>query len=200
MKNLLGIKREMTQVFDANGAMVPVTVVDIAGNAVIGTRTNDKDRYEAVILGLGKKKKPSKAELGKYKELGYVPEFIREVDAVEIALGEVDLSADLTGKKVSVTGITKGKGFQGGMKRWGFSGTKQTHGQSDRMRAPGSIGSGTTPGRVYKGKKMAGRMGSDRQTVKNLVVVKHLVEEKLLLVKGAIPGAKGNKIIINFID
>lgn len=192
----------MTQVFNDDGSLVPVTIVDIAGNLYLGKRTIEKDGYEAVILGVGKKKASSKLETAKYKEVGFTPEMIIESKGeteVEESVGPRNI-ANLDNKKITVTGISKGKGFQGGMKRWNFVGSKKTHGQSDRMRAPGSIGSGTTPGRVYKGKKMAGHLGTEKITVKNLQVVKHLVDENLILVKGAIPGSKGSKIIISVLD
>lgn len=199
MKAIIGQKQEMTQVFGKDNQLIPVTIIDISGNVLLDNRTNDKDGYEAVVLGKGKKKNSNKAEQGKYKELGYVPEYITEVRSAEAFVAtEGETVSDISGKIAVVTGITKGKGFQGVMTRWGFKGTKQTHGQSDRMRAPGSIGSGTTPGRVYKGKKMAGRVGGTVVTTPNLEVVKHLVEENILLIKGAVPGSRGSHVIIKF--
>lgn len=199
MKRLLGVKKQMTQIFADDGSIVPVTIVDIKDNFIIAEKKPEGAGYQSLVLGMGKKKRASKTEQTKYKELGFVPEFIsesRDEQLAEATLG-ARIVEDLTNKTVAVTGVTKGKGFQGGMKRWNFSGTKQTHGQSDRMRAPGSIGSGTTPGRVYKGKHMAGRMGGDTKTIKNLKVVKHIQSEQLLLIRGAVPGAVGSKLILH---
>jgi large subunit ribosomal protein L3 len=193
---LFGVKKTMTQVFDESGRQVPVTVVDIADNHL--TALTGKDGF--VYICHGKKRKPSKSEIGAFKKLGFVPEKVSEFK-MEISEDKLDQEVsidDLTGKTVKVTGTTKGKGFQGVVKRWGFHGGPKTHGQSDRHRAAGSIGSGTTPGRVYKGKKMPGRMGGDTKTLMSIEVVKHLPEEKLLLLKGAIPGNKDSLLEIEF--
>lgn len=198
---LLGIKQDMTQYFDADGRMVAVTVVDVSSNVVLGKRTAEKDGYLSTILGFGTKKNASKAEVQKYSELGYVPKYVvetKELEVVDEKINQPLAIGEIEKKLVSVTGTTKSKGFQGVVKRWSFHGGPKTHGQSDRHRAPGSIGSGTTPGRVYKGKKMAGRMGGDQKTIKNLEVVKYLQEENLLLIKGAIPGNKGSLVVIKF--
>ncbi|HRP36965.1 MAG TPA: 50S ribosomal protein L3 [Candidatus Dojkabacteria bacterium] len=203
MKALLAQKREMTQIYDEDGAVIPVTILDVSDVYVIGIKNSDKDGYNATILGKGKKKNANKPEVGKYKKLGFVPNYIKEIR--ELVL-EIDENSKLTvsqfknGEIVSVTGGSKGKGFQGVVKRWNFHGGPKTHGQSDRWRAPGSIGSGTTPGRVYKGKKMAGRMGGEQVTVKNLEVV--FIDEKneLLGIKGAVPGNKGAYILIKSRD
>lgn len=203
MKALLAQKREMTQIYDEDGAVIPVTILDVSDVYVIGIKNSDKDGYNATILGKGKKKNANKPEVGKYKKLGFVPNYIKEIRDLVL---ETDENSKLTaslfqnGEIVSVTGSSKGKGFQGVMKRWNFHGGPKTHGQSDRWRAPGSIGSGTTPGRVYKGKKMAGRMGGEQITVKNLEVV--FVDEKneLLGIKGAVPGNKGAFILIKSRD
>lgn len=203
MKALLAQKREMTQIYDEDGAVIPVTILDVSDVYVIGIKNSDKDGYNATILGKGKKKNANKPEVGKYKKLGFVPNYIKEIRDLVL---ETDENSKLTaslfqnGEIVSVTGSSKGKGFQGVMKRWNFHGGPKTHGQSDRWRAPGSIGSGTTPGRVYKGKKMAGRMGGEQVTVKNLEVV--FIDEKneLLGIKGAVPGNKGAFILIKSRD
>lgn len=203
MKALLAQKREMTQIYDEDGAVIPVTILDVSDVYVIGIKNSDKDGYNATILGKGKKKNANKPEVGKYKKLGFVPNYIKEIRDLVL---ETDENSKLTvslfknGEIVSVTGSSKGKGFQGVVKRWNFHGGPKTHGQSDRWRAPGSIGSGTTPGRVYKGKKMAGRMGGEQITVKNLEVV--FVDEKneLLGIKGAVPGNKGAFILIKSRD
>jgi large subunit ribosomal protein L3 len=203
MKALLAQKREMTQIYDEDGAVVPVTILDVSDVYVIDIKNTDKDGYNATILGKGKKKNANKPEVGKYKKLGFVPNYIKEIRDLILETDEHSkLTASLfkNGEIVSVTGSSKGKGFQGVMKRWNFHGGPKTHGQSDRWRAPGSIGSGTTPGRVYKGKKMAGRMGGEQVTVKNLEVV--FVDEKneLLGIKGAVPGNKGAFILIKSRD
>ena len=203
MKALLAQKREMTQIYGEDGAVVPVTILDVSDVYVIDVKHTEKDGYNATILSKGKKKNANKPEVGKYKKLGFVPNYIKEVkDLVLEAVENSKLTASLfkNGEIVSVTGISKGKGFQGVVKRWHFHGGPKTHGQSDRWRAPGSIGSGTTPGRVYKGKKMAGRMGGTQITVKNLEVV--FVDEKneLLGIRGAVPGNKGAFILIKSRD
>lgn len=199
MKALLAQKREMTQIYSEDGSVIPVTILDVSDVYVIDTKNAEKDGYNATILGKGKKKNANKPEVGKYKKLGFVPNYIKEIKDLVLETEENSkLSASLfeNGEIVSVTGSSKGKGFQGVMKRWNFHGGPKTHGQSDRWRAPGSIGSGTTPGRVYKGKKMAGRMGSEQVTVKNLRVV--MVDEKngLIAIKGALPGNKGSYLVI----
>ncbi len=159
MKTIIGLKKNMSQIFKEDGNVVPVTFVDVADIVVAHKKTVEKDGYSATVIGLGKKKNPSKAEVGKFKELGFVPMYAVEVELdEELNIGDkVNVSMFETIKKVNVTGITKGKGFQGVVKRWGFKGGPRTHGQSDRQRHPGSIGMRTTPGRVFKGKKMAGR-------------------------------------------
>jgi large subunit ribosomal protein L3 len=200
MSFALGKKIEMTQVFTDDGRVLPVTVLDVNDVKVIGTRTEGKDGYNAVILGFGKKRKPTKSEQGKYKKIGYVPFFIAEfrVDSLEgYEAGEdLKLGTFKEGSKVNISGITKGKGFQGVVKKYGFAGGPKTRGQSDRQRAPGSIGSGTTPGRVYKGKKMPGHMGNVSRTIKNLELVKIDADNKYILVKGAVPGNKGSIVKI----
>lgn len=198
MKTLIGIKKNMSQLFMEDGNIVPVTYIDVTHVVIAHKKTTDKDGYNALVLGLGKKHKPTKAEIGKYKQLGFVPEFVAEVETdSDLNIGDSVNPSIFEGvSKVSVTGTTKGKGFQGVVKRWGFAGGKRTHGQSDRMRHPGSIGMRSTPGRVYKGKKMGGHMGVDQQTVKNLKVV--LVDETVgvIAVKGAVPGNQGAFVII----
>lgn len=185
----------MTQIFKEDGSVVPVTILNVGSSVVAGIKSTDKDGYSAVMVGFGKKKNPSKAENGKFKTLGFVPMYIREFvidDMAGIEVGsEIKLDTLKIGDYVDVSGVTKGKGFQGVVKRYGFHGGPATHGQSDRHRAPGSIGQGTTPGRVYKGKRMPGHMGNVSMTVKNLEVVGIDLDEKLILVKGAVPGNKG---------
>jgi large subunit ribosomal protein L3 len=199
MKTLIGLKQNMSQVFMEDGNVVPVTYIDVAEVVVAHKKVQDKDGYNAYVLGFGKKTKPTKAEVGKYKELGFVPEVSVEVeiDGVELNIGDKITPSLIEGsKKVNVTGTTKGKGFQGVVKRWGFAGGKRTHGQSDRQRHPGSIGMRTTPGRVFKGHKMGGHMGDVTKTVENLKVVLLNDESNMIAVKGAIPGNKGSLVII----
>jgi large subunit ribosomal protein L3 len=196
MLTLLGRKKEMTQVFTETGDVVPVTIVDFTDNVVI--KSDDK-----VYIGLGKKKKTTKPESGIYKELGYVPEKVIEVENANeygtLNSGDKFVFADIENYKlVDVKGTTKGKGFAGVVKRWGFHGGPKTHGQSDRNRAPGSIGAGTNPGRVFKGIKMAGRMGNKNVTIKNLKVIKIDTENNLFLIKGAIPGNRNSVLQIIF--
>ena len=202
MKALIAQKKEMTQIFSEDGAVVPVTIVDVNDVYVVTKNNTEKNGYNSVVLGKGKKKNANKPEVGKYKKLGFVPNFVREIRDMNVETEEnTKLGAEIfsEGDIIQVTGISKGKGFQGVMKRWNFSGGPKTHGQSDRWRAPGSIGSGTTPGRVYKGKKMAGRMGSDQVTVKNLKVVMVDKENGLIAIKGAIPGNKGSYLVVSSI-
>lgn len=198
MKTIIGLKKNMSQIFKEDGNVVPVTFVDVADIVVAHKKTVEKDGYSATVIGLGKKKNPSKAEVGKFKELGFVPMYAVEVELEEeLNVGDkVNVSMFEAIKKVNVTGITKGKGFQGVVKRWGFKGGPRTHGQSDRQRHPGSIGMRTTPGRVFKGKKMGGRMGGDTKTVKNLRVVEVDQEHGLIALKGAVPGNKDSLVII----
>ena len=199
MKTLIGVKQNMSQIFSEDGNVIPVTYIDVADVVVAHKKTQEKDGYNAIVLGHGKKSKPTKAEVGKYKELGFVPETSVEVviDGVELNIGDKVTPSMLTGStKVNVTGIRKGKGFQGVVKRWGFAGGKRTHGQSDRQRHPGSIGMRTTPGRVFKGHKMGGHMGDTIQTIKNLKLVSISDDTNLIAVKGAVPGNKGSLVII----
>jgi large subunit ribosomal protein L3 len=191
MKAILGIKKGMTRIF-RDDKMVPVTIVDTSSCKVAKRNGNQ------VELGLLEKRKPTKTELGQYKDLKYVPRyrkvFIGEFGE-EVSAGD-DVKAEFfnEGEKVSITGITKGKGFQGVVKRWGFKGGQRTHGQSDRLRAPGSIGAGTDPGRVWKGKKMGGRMGGDVRTFKDREIVG--INDQYLLISGSIPGSNGDLVSI----
>jgi large subunit ribosomal protein L3 len=195
---LLGFKKEMTQIFSEDGTVVPCTILKADDVWVVGKRSKENDGYDAVILGIGKRRKPGKAELGKYKEISFVPKYTAEFrvkDAGNLKVGsEIDLTSFTIGQKVHVSGITKGKGFQGVVKRWGFKGGQRTHGQSDKQRSPGSIGGGTDPGRVYKGKKMPGRMGGTKRTIQNLEVVKIDPDKRIICIKGAIPGSRNSLI------
>lgn len=183
-KTLITQKKEMTNLFDKDGNFVPVTVLEVGNNVVSGTRTKEKNGYSALII------KDEKSGLVKEVRAG------SDEEVKEMKVGdklEIDFSE---GDAVSVTGVTKGKGFQGVVKRWGFKGGPKTHGQSDRQRHPGSIGGGTTPGRVLKGKRMAGRMGGVTRTIKGLKVVKVDKENNLIAISGAIPGSKGGLILL----
>lgn len=209
MDTLLGLKKKMTQAFVDN-KRVPVTVVSLAPNTVTQILLQDKNGYSAVQLSVGQKKvkNTSKPLQGHYKKAkainektGCAPQFMREVilpeDHEYKAGDKISLSEVFTaGDTITVTGVSKGKGFAGGVKRWGFAGGPKTHGQSDRHRAPGSIGQGTSPGRVWKGKKMAGRMGSDTITVKNLKVVAVDEANNELHIAGPVPGAPKTLLVI----
>ena len=193
VEGLLGKKLGMVQVFEKDGTVVGCTVVEAGPCLVTQVKTKDRDGYEAVQLGYGTKKRLNEPEKGHLKGLGnfrYLREF--KADSLEgLAVG-TRVGADMfqAGDKVDITGISKGRGFAGVVKRHGFAGGPKTHGQSDRHRAPGSIGSGTTPGRVLKGLRMAGHMGDERTTVRNLEVVEANPARGILLIKGAVPGAK----------
>ncbi len=201
LNTLLGIKKGMISTYDARGRRVGATVVEMTSNWV--TQVKDgKDGYSAIQLGFGTKKSVKKPQIGHAKKSGLDQKirWFREVrtEAEDTKPGtEIKLDQVFSiGDSVKVTGVSKGKGFQGGVRRHGFHGGPKTHGQSDRHRAPGSIGSGTTPGRVYKGKRMAGHMGNVQISTKNLEVVGLNREENLLVIKGAIPGSIGGLIKI----
>jgi large subunit ribosomal protein L3 len=204
MSGIIGKKVGMTSLFNEDGKNIPCTVIQAGPCPVLQVRTEDVDGYSAIQLGFDDKseKNVSKAMIGHFKKAGSGPkaklvEFRSEFQQ-EVKLGDV-LNVELfaEGEFVDVTGTSKGKGFQGVVKRHGFGGVMQaTHGQHNRLRAPGSIGAGSDPSRVFKGMKMAGRMGGDRVTVQNLQVLKVDVEQNLLIVKGAIPGAKNSYVIV----
>jgi large subunit ribosomal protein L3 len=204
---ILGRKTDQTQMFLENGRRIPVTEISVADNTVMQVKTMEKDAYTAVQLGLDVKKKPIRSLAGHAKKLGLTvtPKVIREVRVVasDVEDGILKSGDAITiesvlkpGDIVTITGTSKGKGFAGVVKRHGFRGGPKTHGQSDRHRAPGSIGQGTTPGRVYKGKRMAGRMGSDTVSVANLTVVDIDTENKKLYVSGLVPGVKKGLLIV----
>ncbi len=216
MKGLIGIKVGMTQVFDEAGVVTPVTIIQAGPCYVTQVKDGDSDGYSAVQLGfgdvsekrltggqkghLGLMKRDKKHSARKANEgipaLRYLREF-RTKDVSEYAVGQQLTVEQFTiGEKVDVSGQTKGRGFAGNVKRHGFAGGVKTHGQSDRHRAPGSIGGTSHVGRVLKGKRMAGRMGNERVTAANLEVVRIDAERNLLAVKGAIPGSKGGLVII----
>jgi large subunit ribosomal protein L3 len=199
INGLLGRKLGMTQVFTDIGEALGVTVIEAGPCQVTQVRTEDKDGYEAVQLGFGETKRLTKPERGHIKGLTPV-RYLREFKSTEIEQAEVGQTVDVgmfePGTKVDVIAVSKGKGFAGVVKRHHFAGGPRTHGQSDRHRAPGSIGAGTTPGRVYKGTRMAGQMGNERVTVQNLEVVATDTERNLLLVKGSVPGPRKGLVYI----
>ncbi len=203
INTLIGQKVDQRQDFLENGLRVPVTEIAVTDNVVLQVKTIEKDSYSAVQLGAGQKKKPNKAYAGHAKKAGIenAPLTIKEVlvsDSDAPSAGDI-LSVEAIfqpGDLVEITATSKGKGFASGIKRYNFKGGPKTHGQSDRHRAPGSIGQTTTPGRVYKGKRMAGRMGSDTVTVKNLTVVDVDSENNKLYVTGLVPGFKKAWIVV----
>jgi len=202
LKGLIGKKIGMTQIFDEDGAAIPVTLIEAGPCYVTQVRTSETDGYAAVQLGFGeiKPRRLTGGQLGHLKRNSLPPlRFLREFRERNPEVQEGDqLGVDVfaVGEAVDVIGISKGKGFQGGVKRYGFRGGPKTHGQSDRWRAPGSRGSGTTPGRVYKGARGPGHMGHERVTAQNLSVVLVDAERNLLGVRGAVPGPKGGVVMI----
>ena len=196
---IIGRKLGMTQVFAEDRTVAPVTAIEAGPCFVTQIKRIEREGYNGVQLGFGEAKRLSSAEKGHLKNLGmlkHLREFeIEDIEAVEVGQ-KIDVSIFQPGDLVDITGISKGKGFQGGVKRHGFAGGPKTHGQSDRHRAPGSIGSSATPGRVFKGIKMAGHMGNERVTVRKLKVVEADAERNLLLVRGAVPGAKNGLLKI----
>jgi len=204
MKFILGKKIEMSQLFDQDGDVVPVTIVECGPCKVTQIKTEDRDGYSAVQIGFGKKKKLSKPLKGHLKGLGdfrWIREFrIKNKENKDI-LNNLKRGDKITvdifeeGDKVKVTGISKGKGFQGVVKRHSFHGSPASHGHKDQLRMPGSIGA-TEPARVFKGKKMPGHMGSERVTIKNLEIVKIDKDKNLLYLRGAVPGTRGSLVMI----
>jgi large subunit ribosomal protein L3 len=199
MLGILGKKIGMTQVFTDDGRAYPVTVIEAGPCCVVQVKTRDNDGYEAVKIGFPevKEKKLNKPESGIFKKAGVKPyRMLREFAASGLKVGEfVTVDGFTKGDKVSVSGISKGKGFQGVMKRHNFSGGPGSHG-SMFNRAPGSIGASSYPSRVWKNQKMAGHMGSERVTVKNLEIIDVRSDQNLLLIKGAVPGAVGSVVEI----
>jgi large subunit ribosomal protein L3 len=202
-KGLLGTKLGMTQVWDENNRIVPVTVIEAGPNVVTQVRTPQTDGYSAVQLGFGAidPRKVNKPDGGHFAKAGVTPRRnmveLRTEDASEYTVGQ-ELKADVfeAGQVVDVTGTSKGKGFAGVMKRHGFHGLRASHGVHRKHRSPGSIGGCATPGRVFKGLRMAGRMGSDRVTIQSLTVHSVDAERNLILIKGAVPGPKGSLVLI----
>lgn len=202
MPGLIGKKLGMTSIFDANGKMIPCTIIEAGPCVVTQLKTIEKDGYEAVQLGYGdrKDKNTPKSLKGHFKAAGTTPKKkVMEFDGFDDAkLGdEINLDIFEEGEYIDVVGTSKGKGFQGVVKRYSFKGVNDaTHGQHNRLRAPGSIGAASYPARVFKGMRMAGRMGNDRVTMQNLIVVKVLKEKNIMLVKGSVPGAKNSYVIV----
>ncbi|WP_276167931.1 50S ribosomal protein L3 [Zobellia alginiliquefaciens] len=203
MSGLIGKKVGMTSIFDENGKNIPCTVIEAGPCVVTQVRTEEVDGYKALQLGFDDKadKRANKAEAGHFKKAGTSPKKkVVEFQGFgeDYKLGDtVGVDVFVEGEFVDVIGTSKGKGFQGVVKRHGFGGVGQaTHGQHNRLRAPGSIGAASYPARVFKGMKMAGRMGGDRVTVQNLRVLKVVPEKNLLVVKGAVPGHKNAYVTI----
>src|SRR5918999_4213080 len=199
IRGFLGRKIGMSQVFEENGGVVPVTVIKAGPCIITQIKTQENDGYEAVHLGFGEARKLNGPMKGHLKNARLV-RHLREVKADDISEFQVGQQIGVNifepGELVDIIAQSKGRGFAGTIKRHGFGGGPRTHGQSDRARAPGSIGGGTTPGRVFKGLKMAGHMGNEKVTVKNLRVVRVNPERNLLLVKGGVPGAPNGLLMI----
>ena len=203
MQGVLGSKLGMTQVWDDAGRLVPVTVVQAGPCVVTQVRTSDNDGYDAVQIAYGAidPRKVNQPAAGHFAKAGVTPRRhlveLRTADAGQYALGqEITVSTFTAGQKVDVVGTTKGKGTAGVMKRHGFHGVGASHGAHRNHRKPGSIGGASTPGRVFKGMKMAGRMGHVRQTTQNLTIHAVDAERGLLLIKGAVPGPKGAVVLV----
>ena len=202
---LVGRKIGMTRIFTEDGESIPVTVLDMAGNRITQVKTEENDGYNAIQVAFGSKKpsRVSKPLAGHYAKAGVeagemLKEFHIEADALANLTVGSTLSVEMftASQKVDVTGVTIGKGFAGAIKRHHFSSNRASHGNSVTTRAPGSIGNRQDPGRVFPGKRMAGHLGDVQRTTQNLVVARIDVERQLLLVRGAVPGAKGGKIIV----
>ncbi len=203
VKGLLGKKLGMTQVWDENNRLIPVTVVEAGSNVVTQIKNNETDGYTAIQVAYGAidPRKVNQPETGHFAKAGVNPRrFLAEIRTADAASYEVgqELGVEVfeVGAKVDVVGTSKGKGFAGHMKRHGFAGVSASHGAHRNHRKPGSIGMSSTPGRVFKGKRMAGRMGGDRVTTLNLVLHAVDAEKGLLIIKGAIPGPKGQLVFV----
>lgn len=203
MSTLYGFKKGQTQAFDSDGHRVPVTLVSVSPMTIVGQKTEDKNGYNAWQVALGNKKHPSKSLQGLLKNITekITPKYIREVrisEAGDKKIGDAISITDIlaAGDKIDVTGVSAGKGFAGVVKRHGFKGSPMTHGTSNRQRHGGSIGQTTTPGRVYKNKRMAGHMGSETITLKNLQVFETKAEENIVAVRGLVPGKVGTLLRI----
>jgi len=205
MRGLLGKKIGMTRFFNEKGDSVPATLIEAGPCTVVQVKTDEKDGYNALQLGFIEKRESRvvKPLLGHFKKAGSAPKRIlkefRDLNVdTEIKIGDqINVDIFAPGDIVKVSGISKGKGFAGVVKRHGFAGGLKTHGQKDRWRAPGSIGQSATPNRVIKGIKMAGRMGTDRVTLRNLKVLKVISEKNLILIEGGIPGSRNSIVEIH---
>ena len=196
MKFILGLKLGMSQIFDEKGSQIPVTLIEAGPCQTTQIKTKEKDGYETIQIGFQKLKEKKVKKPEKQKPFRYIREFRKDIDISKYKVGEkIDVSIFQEGDIVKISGISKGKGFAGVVKRWGFSGRPATHGTKHEERTPGSVGT-SFPERVPKGRKMAGRMGYKRVTIKNLKVVKIDPENNLLAVGGAIPGRKGTLLEI----
>ena len=203
VKGILGKKLGMTQGWDSNNKMIPITVVEVGSNVITQIKNQEVDGYQAIQVAFGSidPRKVNKPDAGHFAKAGVTPRRflaeIRTADADTYAVGQ-ELGADIfeVGQVVDVVGTSKGKGFAGHMKRHGFSGVAASHGAHRNHRKPGSIGATTTPGRVFKGTRMAGRMGQDRVTTLNLTIHGIDAEKGLLLIKGAVPGSKGSLVFV----
>lgn len=193
MKFILGKKIEMTQMFDEKGNVIPVTLIEAGPCFVTQVKKNEKDKYEAVQVGFEELKAKKVKKPQKNTPYRYIKEFKEGVDFSKYNVGDkIDVSVFEENGEVSVSGISKGKGFQGGMKRWGFGGKPHTHGMKHEERAMGSVASGVNNrGRITPGKKMPGRMGNERNTIINLKIAKIDKEHNILAIRGAVPGKKG---------
>ena len=199
INGILGLKLGMTQSFNEDGTLDAVTVIEAGPCTITQVKTVENDGYQAVQIGFGQAKRLNKPKRGHLKDLDEL-KHLREFQAEDVLDSErgaqIDVSIFQPGDKVEVTGTSKGKGFAGTVKRHNFSGGPKTHGQSDRHRAPGSIGAGNTPGRVLKGQKMSGHMGSERVTARNLTVVEVDPARSLLLLKGSVPGSVNGLVLV----
>ena len=202
---IVGRKCGMTRIFTDDGVSIPVTVIEAEPNRITQVKSVDTDGYAAVQVTTGERKasRVNKAQAGHYAKAGVQAgrglwEFRVDGDSEELAAGgELSVERFEAGQKVDVTGISKGKGFQGGIKRWNFRSQDTTHGNSLAHRSNGSIGQNQTPGRVWKGKKMSGHLGAEQVTTQNLEVVRVDAERNLILVKGAVPGATGGDVVVS---
>jgi large subunit ribosomal protein L3 len=200
---IVGRKCGMTRVFDENGVSTPVTVIEVTANRITQVKTKDNDGYQAIQVTAGERKasRVTSPAAGHFKKAGVEAgrglwEFTTDsLDGFE-AGGEIKVDIFEDGQIVDVTGMSKGKGFQGGIKRWNFTMQDATHGNSVSHRSNGSIGQNQSPGKVFKGKKMSGHMGAERSTTQNLKVVRVDAERNILLIKGAVPGSKGGDVIV----
>ena len=200
---MIAKKEGMTRIFDEDGRQIPVTILKVEGCQVVSVRTDETDGYTALQLGVGERKanRTTKAQKGHFAKAKVAPkqkvaEFRVTQDNLLDVGAELSVNHYVAGQFVDVIGQTKGKGFAGAIKRWNFSSQRMTHGNSLSHRAPGSIGQNQSPGKVFKGKKMAGQLGNKQVTTQSLEVVRVDVENSLILVKGAVPGATGGDVIV----